>query len=326
MGVSISNTPTLPLLVAGTAGLLVHAAKNSSQKFILSNNHVIGAMGPTDCPNTATSGTWTLQPGTFDIGYDPGQDPTFQVGSGITSWPLSTSTSNVIDAALASTNSSFATNTVYGIGQPNARVGLPTVNEAVVKSGRTTGVSLGNIEAVNVTVPNVNYSGCGQYTFVNQLSITNTVAPKALPFSAAGDSGAAILDANTHKPVGLLFAGNARISFANQITSVYTLLKVVPDGGTGVGQSPAVFDVLDDQLDYASDPLFFHTVDVQARHEGELLRVSGVQAVGIGLHENGREFVIKVYVEDLGIAHLLPKQIEGVAVSVEESGGEIRPL
>jgi streptogramin lyase len=75
MGVSISNTPSYPLLYAGTAGLVVHSVGAPASKFILSNNHVLGAVGPTLCPSTARAGrTWTLQPGTLDIGWDPGDD------------------------------------------------------------------------------------------------------------------------------------------------------------------------------------------------------------------------------------------------------------
>ena len=86
MGISISptptGTPTDPNVTAGTAGMRVQSKSMPSQKFILSNNHVLGAIGPTDCPNTAHKGiTWALQPGTLDIGLDPGNDPHYYVGT-----------------------------------------------------------------------------------------------------------------------------------------------------------------------------------------------------------------------------------------------------
>ncbi|MFA4915450.1 MAG: hypothetical protein WC560_02110 [Syntrophales bacterium] len=81
MGVSVGNTPSLPYTYAGTAGMLVHKTSDPSILYILSNNHVLGSKGPNLCPNTAVLGqTWTLQPGTLDIGNDPGNDLNYKVG------------------------------------------------------------------------------------------------------------------------------------------------------------------------------------------------------------------------------------------------------
>lgn len=52
MGVSISNTPSLPFIYAGMAGMRVHSFCNPGIKHILSNNHVMGAVGHDLCPNT----------------------------------------------------------------------------------------------------------------------------------------------------------------------------------------------------------------------------------------------------------------------------------
>jgi hypothetical protein len=60
MGVSVGNTPSLPYIYTGTAGMMVNPFGNPSMKLILSNNHVLGAVGPTLCPDTAPMFTWTL--------------------------------------------------------------------------------------------------------------------------------------------------------------------------------------------------------------------------------------------------------------------------
>ena len=65
MGISISTTPSSPIIFAGTAGLFVRSLTAPNLKFILSNNHVMAAAPPNLCPNTAPNGTWILQPGTL---------------------------------------------------------------------------------------------------------------------------------------------------------------------------------------------------------------------------------------------------------------------
>jgi hypothetical protein len=59
---------------------------------------------------------------------------------------------------------------------------------------------------------------------------------------------------------------------------------------------------------------------VKKRHEHELLRLDGVQGVGIGDDDDGRP-AIMVYVEDgsPGIRQRIPNQLENVRVLVEES-------
>jgi len=246
MGVSVGNTPSLPYLYAGTAGLLVHSLGKPSSKFILSNDHVLGAIGPTLCPNTAAPNkTWTLQPGTLDIGRDPGNNPSYYLGTVMTLWPLKKGASNSIDAAISQTNATFTKTEILGIGQPNPVVVSPTVAEGVVKSGRTTGVTVGTVEAINVTVT-VNYgAACGTYTFVGQTSVfgispgafSNVAGYQGNPFSRAGDSGSAILDSTTKRPMGLLFAGGPWLTFANPISEVYTRLNVFPESRSGAGPS-----------------------------------------------------------------------------------------
>lgn len=63
-----------------------------------------------------------------------------------------------------------------------------------------------------------------------------------------------------------------------------------------------------------------HVKQVKQRHERELLRLDGVQGVGIG-DDHGRP-AIMVYVDDSSSAEMrkIPQRIDDVQVVVEESG------
>jgi len=319
MGVSISNTPSLPFIYAGTAGMLVHPFSNPNLKLILSNNHVLGAKGPSLCPNSATPGTFTLQPGTLDIGNDPGANPFYLAGVFGAFRPLTTTSQNLIDAALAVTTTTLAKRDILGIGPPNAAVGIATPGMSVTKAGRTTGVTNGTVDSVNVSAVVSYGSGCPSYSFVGQTVITPA------GFSAGGDSGSVILDSATHTPVGLLFAGNATSTLANQIYWVYVLLGVFPDGpaGTAVSSVEQVQSIRASK-EAAMDPRIAQVSAVQARHENRLFAIPGIHAIGIGL--DGGEMVLKVYGTNLTpeIAKALPQRLDGVRVVFRESGGEFK--
>lgn len=317
MGVSISNTPSLPFIYAGTAGLLVRSFVNPSQKFILSNNHVLGAKGPSLCPNTAvSSSTWTLQPGTLDIGTDPGNNPFYAAGLVAGFLPLQSGL-NLADAALSFTTPALAKTEILGIGEPNAALGIATPGMAVKKSGRTTGVTSGTVDSVNATIV-VNYgSGCPQFLFIGQTMIT----PGA--FSGGGDSGSAILSSSDNTPVGLLFAGSDQFTAANQLFWVYVLLGVFPDTPPGVGPS-GVADLTRVQaaLEGRMDPRIAALRQIQSRNQERILAIPGIHAIGIGL--DGNELVFKVYGTALSaqIQSALPARIEGVRVVFRQSGSE----
>lgn len=297
MGVSISNTPSLPFIYAGTAGLLVRSATNPNIQMILSNNHVLGAKGPDLCPNDATPGTFALQPGTLDIGNDPGPDPDYVVGAFAGFMPISfaAGASNLIDAALAFTSPSLAKSEILNLGEPNPTldagiIALPGM--AVTKSGRTTGTTNGTVSAVNLTVL-VSYGSCGTARFVNQVSITPGT------FSGPGDSGSAILDVDTRQPVGLLFAGSSTQTIANQMLLVYLILRVVPEGAVPAAVTEQRVAQLSQDL-YARHPRIRALQRIQQDAEADLFRIAGVHGVGIARADEARndgEYALLVYAD-----------------------------
>ena len=132
-----------------------------------------------------------IQPGSADVPGDPGNDPAFLVGAKVAHVPISfePGASNLVDAALAITHGGLATSLIQGLGSPQAAMGIAMPGMSVVKSGRTTGVTFGTVQASNATV-NVDYGpGCGVARFMGQIIITPG------NFSAAGDSGSAVLEA-----------------------------------------------------------------------------------------------------------------------------------
>lgn len=307
MGVSISNTPSLPFIYAGTAGLKVRQFNNPANKFILSNNHVLGAVGPTLCPNSAPVGTWSLQPGTLDLLADPGNDPFYVAGVFVARAPMVPfPTANRADAAISFTTNALAKTEILNIGEPNPAIMAPTVGMTVTKSGRTTGVTAGPITSINLTVLVGYGAGCGLYRFVGQLEIGSST------FSAGGDSGSSILDAATLTPVGLLFAGSPTSTVANDIRWVYQLLGVVPEGF-------AAASTVEESM-RTEDPEMTRLEAIQARHEASLFRLPGV--VGVGLSRDSDGWFIKVFASRLTseLRNGVPQSIEGVRVKVFESG------
>jgi len=281
MGVSISSTPTSPSLVAGTAGMLVRSLSNPDSKFILSNNHVLGAVGPSLCPGSAPAATQALQPGTLDIGSDPGPDPSYVVGALGAAVPISMSpaASNLVDAAVAFTTPALASSDILGIGKPKAALGFPAPGMTVVKSGRSTGVTGGTVQAVNVTAL-VDYGSCGVARFVQQATFT-----QVFPLQA-GDAGSVLLDSTNFTPVGLNFAASPTVDLANPIVFVYLSLGVFVDGApTTISQDGLIREF---QQKVAANPELGRLAQIQSRAEAEMFRLPGGVGMGIGTTEEGR--------------------------------------
>lgn len=91
-----------------------------------------------------------------------------------------------------------------------------TLNMEVQKSGRTTGLTEGVIEQVDVTA-RVNYGSNKVAVFTDQIM--------AGSMSQGGDSGSVVLDKENNL-VGLLFAGSDTTTLINRIQDVFDALEV----------------------------------------------------------------------------------------------------
>lgn len=203
-----------PNITAGTIGCRV--TKNGAV-YALSNNHVYAD------ENRAAIGDNVLQPGVYDEGVNP-RDAIGTLAQ-FKSIVFSRQASNTIDAAIA-----LCSVDTLGSGTPNGGYGTPsrtlttaTLDMHVKKYGRTTGLTHGQVYALNAII-NVGYDA-GTARFVNQIVITPG------DFSAGGDSGSLIVtDDTTNSPVALLFAGSSLYTIANPIGAVVDYFGVAIDG------------------------------------------------------------------------------------------------
>ena len=228
---------------AGTLGCIVRD-RATAGRLILSNNHVLAN------ENDASEGDPILQPGPADGGQiapdaiarllrfvpvnfegessAPGSClPLAWIFHSLQKlgWKKLTrqielktvAASNLVDAAVAQPlEDDLLADDILDIGQVRGTT-PPALGMTVRKSGRTTGLTGGQINLVDTTVV-VNYSGSRTARFENQI-LTSAM-------SQGGDSGSLLVAANAELAVGLLFAGSDRVTIFNPIQVVLDMLQV----------------------------------------------------------------------------------------------------
>jgi hypothetical protein len=224
IGVSISKP------WGSEAGTLACRVSNGCHVYGLSNAHVLQGTN-----FGVPIGQNTLQPGIYDGGIEPDD----AIGKLYAAVPvvLSTkpNTNNRVDAAIFETTVSqvgIATRS-DGYGAPRSEVLAPSVGLSVMKYGRSTALTYGYIDSINVMI-NVTF-GESVALFKGQMIIRGNGGSS---FSGNGDSGSLVVASggqDDRRPVGLIFAGgvddnNAPISVANDISEVLAQLDVVIDG------------------------------------------------------------------------------------------------
>ncbi len=238
LGVSTGH----PAITAGTIGARVKDSAGNA--YALSNNHVYAAA------NNANIGDPVLQPGAYD-GGKAGPNPAVIDGDEIgtlfryepikmCTWVRSRYTcgqTNTIDAAIALSSTALlgnATPESLTFYTPSVETEEPFVGQAVKKYGRTTQLTYGTVDAVNVTVDVCYDDACYDIgRFTDQISITPGT------FSSGGDSGSLIVSQDGNHPVGLLFAGSGTNTLANRISTVLSRFSVTIDGAP----APAITDI-----------------------------------------------------------------------------------
>ena len=175
-------------------------------------------------------------------------------------------------------------------------------------------MTTGTVQSVNTTSL-VNYGeDCGTARFVAQVIV------KPGTFSAGGDSGAAILNADTLNPVGLLFAGSETSTIMNHMLLVYLTLGVFVDG---VSPTAVTQQELAQQIGAMSmDPQMARMRSIQTSNQDSILAIPGIVGIGIGLTEDGENSAFIVYTEKLTdeVAQAVPSTLEGIPVRLIESG------
>jgi len=206
----------------GTLGSLV---KKGTTFYILSNYHVFyGDM--TD----AVAGKDVIQPGLIDVNCSKSSAQIVAKLEGTRSLPNSN-----VDAGLAEIVPGMvdATGAILEIGTLSSTTIAASINQAVKKSGRTSGLTTSTVSGLNGTVSIQYEANCaGAVAFTKTFTGQILVANRSSKFLKAGDSGSLMVQnvSTNPKAVGLLFAGSTSIAVANPINEVLAFF-----GATMVG-------------------------------------------------------------------------------------------
>ena len=209
-------------ITAGTIGGWSKGNGSRSQRLLMvSNNHVLADS------NNGKFGDAILQPGRADGGRNPqdriailerfvaikfGGPANFVDCATGWCWPNLVRTDHVFHQG---SNPRF-----FRLG---SQILEPQPNMLVGKTGRTTNLTQGLIQATNVSI-NVNFGSAGIAHFRDQFSVRST---NSSLFSQGGDSGSFVWQwAQGLRPVGLLFAGGGGVTFCNRLSRVVRDLDV----------------------------------------------------------------------------------------------------
>jgi hypothetical protein len=204
-GVSVGlGHEAAPFRYAGTLGVVLADRQRPSARLGLSNNHVLAD------ENRAPLGSAVIQPGSLDGGRDADRAGALDRSETL----RFENQPNRMDAAAFAFDAAVASSAeILGIGVP-AGVADPELSSVVRKTGRTTGFTEGIVRALRFDVTSVGYDQ--GLVRVDDVIVIEGVKGD---FSAAGDSGSAILDSRG-RLVALLFAGSPSVTFAIPIDRI----------------------------------------------------------------------------------------------------------
>jgi endonuclease G, mitochondrial len=231
-GISIGNIA----ITAGTFGAVVYD-NVTGEPLILSNWHVLNGDG-------GAIGDTILQPGTFDDNSNTAQN---LIGK------LKRSFLGLAgDCAVAAIENRNIKPDIYGLNIIPLTIVNPQLNDTVIKSGRTTGITFGTVRRIEVTVK-INYGGITGEQQIGGFEIGYDPGnmPSNGEISMGGDSGSLWLISQNGQPtpnaVGLHFAGEGagdpdEHAIACNLDSVFQKLEIsltapviVPAGGSSPG-------------------------------------------------------------------------------------------
>lgn len=213
----------------GTLGALV---QSGGTQYVLSNYHVFRAdIVSGGNSRVATHGDPIIQPGLIDVNCNAANAQNVATLAGSASLPGSN-----VDAAIAQVIPGMVRTdgAILEVGTLSAQTVAAFVNQAVKKSGRTTGLTRSTVTGLNANV-NIAYENecAGGSAFTKTFTGQIIVANKASRFLAGGDSGSLMVEDVSTNPraVGLLFAGSTSLAVANPIGQVLSWIG----GATMVG-------------------------------------------------------------------------------------------
>jgi hypothetical protein len=244
-GVSHTTKQTLPIQLGTSGGWAYDLANGyccggtlgslisiNGEQYILSNYHVLESdivSGGNSL--VAANGSPVIQPGLIDVNCNVNNAQAVATLVKKSSLP-----NNNVDAAIAKVTPGMVdpAGAILEIGTISSQTVGASINQAVKKSGRTTGLTRSKIAGLNATISVTYENECAggsafTKTFTGQVVINN----RGSRFLAGGDSGSLMVEdvATNPRAVGLLYAGSSSYAIANPINEVLNFL-----GATMVGQ------------------------------------------------------------------------------------------
>lgn len=318
----------------GTLGSLV---TRGGVQYILSDNHILARS------DGATIGDAIVQPGLIDTPTCTTTGTT-TVANLSQFFNLQTSPTPNIDAAIAQVVSGKVdtTGNILYLGATVDANGVPvpappqggaggtvSINRAVAKSGRSTGLTCSTVDATNTSTSvdyTVNCDGTGTtftVNYVNQIDVLGG------DFSGQGDSGSLIVTQDTANPVALLYAGSDVDTVGNPVGDVLNFFKSGSNSVTFVGggahavigcslpNAPQSAKTV--QPNSLTAEVVQKAASTRDLHAPELLAYPEVQAVGVGTsYDNPKEPAILFFVTQGESRANLPAQVDGVRTRMVE--------
>jgi hypothetical protein len=215
----------------GTLGALISF---KGVQYVLSNYHVLEAdIVPGGNGIASLTGDPIIHPALIDVGCV--KNNTKVIGSlvKISSLPGSNVDCSIAKVAVVDEKPQVSAE-ILEIGYLSSSTVTAALNQAVKKSGRTTGLTRSKVSGLNATI-NVAYENecAGGSAFTKTFTGQIVLANRGSSFLNGGDSGSAMVEDVTTNPraIGLLYAGSSTSAIANPIQEV---LKFVAGalGGT----------------------------------------------------------------------------------------------
>ena len=212
----------------GTLGSLVRIG---STQYVLSNYHVLEADIVSGGNNrVAQNGDPVIQPGLIDVNCSNSNAQS--VASLVLKHSLPGSN---VDCAVAQVVPGMVRSdgAILEIGTISSSTVGASINQAVKKSGRTTGLTRSTVSGLNATISVAYDNECaGGAAFTKTFTGQIVIANRGSRFLNSGDSGSLMVEdiATNPRAVGLLFAGSSSTAIANPIGQVLSFL-----GATMVG-------------------------------------------------------------------------------------------
>jgi hypothetical protein len=192
----------------GTLGALV-TDNATGRPMILSNFHVMAV------DHSWSAGDAIVQPSRIDAGACPRSEVAVLQRAVV---------GGQVDCAVAEISARQTGCEIVDIGDVSG-TSAAVIGQLVQKRGRTTGVTYGVVDTVDLTVVDLDYPGIGTIELTNQIGVKPTPSLSA-KFGDQGDSGAVVVNDN-REVVGLYFGGGSDgYGLANPIAAVVDALNV----------------------------------------------------------------------------------------------------